>query len=198
MITVAVINEELALSAFWDRIVVEEDEFRSGMECSACGGIGHRGLECPECHGNGAFRGKVNDINDWSCSTCTVGEGPLKKTLKFAPCPVCNGKGTSTIIIPDDAQTKPTTGVVKSIGGLCGYIKLEGSYIKLPEDACIKVGDRVVYHSHTGNYYELGKDNKTKIRVLKESEVLCRIHSAQEKSKSFEEGSYPEIKEVGV
>lgn len=196
MITVAVINEELALEAFWDRVVVEEDPFRSGMECSACNGAGHRGLECPECHGNGAFRGKPTEMNDWTCSTCTVGEGPLKKTLKHAPCPVCEGQGTSSIIIPDDAQTKPTTGIVKSVGQLCGYIKLEGSYIRLPEEARIKIDDRVVYHSHTGNYYELGKDNKTKIRVLKESEILCRLHSA--KTKSFEEGSYPEVKEVGV
>lgn len=194
MITIAVINEELAMEATWDRIIVEEDPYKDGRACTTCGGLGHCNVACDECHGNGRYRGKSNSEAD--CTTCTIGEGPMRRTLKHLPCVVCKGSGTSSIVIPDDAQERPTTGVIRSVGPLCGYVKMGGELVKIPEEACLHVGDRVLYHKHTGNIFELGGRGELKIRYLKESEVLGKLKGVMKKTPTH--GEFTELSSVGV
>jgi co-chaperonin GroES (HSP10) len=196
MITYAVVNEDLAMEASMDYIIVLEDEYKSGRDCSACDGKGHLNIECSECHGRGTYRGKPFDIEPGYCTTCTVGQGPLRKTLKFMPCHICNGTGTSSIVIPDDAQVRPTTGVVQSLGPLCGYIRTGGEWVKIPTECQLKNGDRVLYHQHTGKIFELGAQGKVKIRYIKEGEILGRLHGVVKRTPT--QGEFGELKEVGI
>jgi hypothetical protein len=194
MITITVINEEMGMEATQDRVIVLEDPYKSGRECVACEGKGHQGISCEECHGTGKYRG--NKRSDSNCTTCSVGEGPFLRVLKYMPCIVCRGTGTSSIAIPDDQQTRPTTGIIKSIGPLCGFIRIGGEWVELPEKAKLKEGQRVAYHQHCGNIFELGAKKDIKIRVIKESEVLLRIHGIMKKTP--EQGEFTELKEVGL
>lgn len=194
MITLAVINEELAMDATQDRVIVLEDPYKSGRECAACEGKGHQGIKCEECKGNGYYRGKQS--SDAECTTCTVGEGPLKRTLKYMPCLICKGSGSSSIIIPDDAKTRPTTGVVQSLGPLCGYVRVGGEWVEIVKDAKLKVGDRVLYTNYTGNIFELGAKKDIIIRILKESEVLARLQGIVKSTP--EQGEHKELAEVGL
>ena len=65
----AVVNEangkfDLGALKFWalgDRVLIVEDEFKSGYECPGCGGTGKstvvRGAKCAECDGTGLIKG---------------------------------------------------------------------------------------------------------------------------------------------
>lgn len=51
---------------FWalgDRVLIEEDQFRSGYECEGCGGSGKstvvKGAKCSECGGTGVIKGGI-------------------------------------------------------------------------------------------------------------------------------------------
>src|SRR6516165_12093427 len=75
------------VAASGDRVIIVEDKFRSGYECSTCGGNGK--LACTECGGSGRyFRGDVS----FKCSSCE-GRGVIV-------CLVCKGKG-ATLIVPE-------------------------------------------------------------------------------------------------
>jgi len=94
---------------FWalgDRVLIEEDPFRSGYECSKCGGLGK--IACDNCGGTRTRNGK-------KCSICADTDGSLT-------CPECSGKG-GLIVTPDIAQRRPTSGTVKSAGRKCKYLK---------------------------------------------------------------------------
>jgi len=196
MITLAVLNEELVMDATQDRVIILEDEYKSGRDCTKCLGKGHTYEACSECGGRGTYRGQPESRDPGPCTSCSVGEGPLKRTLKYKPCDVCNGTGTSSIVIPDDAKTRPTTGIVKAIGPLCGYNRIGGEWVKLPDEACLKIGDRVLYHAHCGNIFEMGSKNEIKIRYVKESEILGRLHGVVKKSPA--QGEFNELTEVGI
>lgn len=49
----------LNFAAFGDRVLIEEDAFKSGYECTACNGTGQStlvpGARCPECEGRGGL-----------------------------------------------------------------------------------------------------------------------------------------------
>lgn len=49
---------KLSFEAFGDRILVQEDDFKSGYECRTCGGTGisplNPNMRCKDCEGNGA------------------------------------------------------------------------------------------------------------------------------------------------
>lgn len=87
---------------FWalgDRVLIEEDEFRSGYECSRCGGKGT--IACDNCGGTRERNGK-------KCAICADTDG-------YLTCPQCSGKG-GLLIAPDTAQRRPTTGKIVSAG----------------------------------------------------------------------------------
>lgn len=197
MITLAVINEEMGMEASMDRVIVLEDPYKSGRDCTTCNGTGEeKGVKCVECGGNHYYRGKkprAGEDEPDNCTTCVVGEGPLQRKLKWNPCPTCKGKGTSSLIIPEDSQTRPTTGVIQSVGPLCGYRIVAGEWLKMPAEACFKVGDRVLYHNMTGSIFDIGDK---RIRYIKEAELLGRLHGVVAKTPL--QGEHAELKEVGM
>ena len=138
----------VSFEATGDRILVMEDPFKSGYECETCGGSGK--LKCDNCEEGITSTGK-------KCSFCEQ-SGRIK-------CPVCLGKG-GLIVVPDNQQARPTTGRIVSIGE---DVKKYG------------VGESCLYASYCGHLLELGgydsHDNEIKVnlRVIRESEMLCRI-----------------------
>jgi co-chaperonin GroES (HSP10) len=182
------------LDAYADRIVVIVDEYKSGRECTKCKGKGHLGEACPHCKGSGYFKA---DEEQGPCPDCTVGEGPLSKTLTFVPCDLCAGRGTSSIVVPDDAQKRPTTGVITSVGPLCAYSAIGGQFVPKPLHVRLKVGDRVFFTLYSGNEYQLGPSgNQITIRILKEAEVLGKIKS--QAAVQLQPETFKELTEVGM
>lgn len=180
------------MEAYYDRIVVKVDEYKSGRECSKCGGKGHLGVKCPYCKGTGFHNGKEDN---GPCPDCTVGTGPLAKTLGRVPCELCSGQGTSSIIVPEDAEKLPTTGVITSVGWLCNFLKTPEGFVRRPPEHCLAVGDRVIFTNFSGNAYELGAaKNKVPIRILKEAEVLGILR----KELKVEPEQFKELAEVGI
>src|SRR5258708_1341947 len=89
-------------AAYGDRLLIIEDEFRSGYECRACGGTGAVG--CNECRGAGSY---IRESAEFKCAQCE-GRGRLA-------CVECNGKG-ALLVVPETSQRRPSTGRVVSIG----------------------------------------------------------------------------------
>ena len=140
--------QSLGFIAMGDRVVVEEDKFRSGYECRTCDG--EEKVSCPKCDGRG-----VSTVG----GVCKVCDGS-KQTV----CPACNGKGAS-IVVPQNAQMRPTSGTVVSAGKDCAEL-IEG--------------DRVIYARFAGNifgleYDEDGERRKIVLNVLHEKEILSKI-----------------------
>ena len=142
----------IGFEALFDKILVVEDEFRSGYECDTCSATGS--IVCAECKGTG--KSFVNEK-----ITCKACHG-----VTTLSCPDCKGKGVF-LDIPDVAKNRPTTGEVKSIGS---------------ETVTLKRGDRVIYPSFCGEVMDLngvdpktGKEVKVVIRMLREKEVIGRV-----------------------
>src|SRR5437867_6892619 len=117
-------------AAFGDRLLISEDEFRSGYECRGCNGSGR--ITCPDCRGVGSHareRGEI--VVSIKCSTC-MGKGSIM-------CPGCEGKG-GILVVPDVSQRRPSTGQVVSVGDKCKYFK---------------VGDNVLYSNFAGHAMDL-------------------------------------------
>lgn len=131
---------------FWalgDRLLIEEDEFKSGFECETCGGSGR--LKCASCDGSGASR----VVKDAKCVPC----GGNGKRI----CPECGGKG-GLIITPDIAQRRPTTGTIVSAGHKC-HLSV-GSKVMFSNFA-----------GYVVDLARAGGGNTT-LRILHESEIL--------------------------
>ncbi len=140
---------------FWalgDRVLIREDEFRTGYECSTCGGSGQ--ALCDNCHGAGT--NNRNGINI-KCSICD-GKGELR-------CATCEGKG-GLLVAPDIAQRRPTTGKVVSVGDDVTHVK---------------VGDSVLYSNFAGFVVDLAPaGKKITLRILHEPEILCGMEGQLE------------------
>lgn len=138
---------DLKFGALGDRLLIEEDEFKSGYECSSCGGDGT--VACSNCSGRG-FNLKADGVRI-KCSLCDKGH---------VVCPSCQGKG-GLLVAPETAQRRPTTGIVVSAGEQC---------------RTLKVGDGVMYSNFAGYVVDLARaGHKVSIRILHETEVLCTI-----------------------
>ena len=141
----------LAFEATFDRILVLEDEFKSGYECQKCKQVGK--IICEDC--NGVGKSRLNDLI--RCTTCQ-GEGKLK-------CVECNGVG-ELLVVPEVAKRRPTTGRVVSAGS---------------EVKETKIGDAVLYSTYCGEVLDLsgldidGKESTIVLRILKERETICRV-----------------------
>jgi co-chaperonin GroES (HSP10) len=140
---------DLGTLKFWalgDRVLIEEDAFRSGYECKVCDGTGK--APCEGCGGSG----RSATVESARCATCT---GAGSQT-----CPECGGKG-GLLIAPDVSQRRPTTGRVVSIGPGC---------------ATLKVGDSVLYSNFAGYVVDLNRSGRNvSLRILHEPEVLCAM-----------------------
>ncbi len=140
----------LTFEASFERVLVVEDEFRSGYECDHCNKTGK--LVCPDCVDGYS---KLN--KNIQCKTCGA--------TRQIDCPDCGGKG-ETLVIPDSAKRRPTTGQIVSMGSeVRGY----------------KLGESVCYPNFCGEVWDLsgidseGVERTIVLRIMKEREVLCKI-----------------------
>lgn len=137
---------EVEFIALGDRVVVKEDEFRSGYECRTCNG--HGKVACPNCEGTG--HSKVNAHA--RCSNC---HGDTSIT-----CPECAGKG-GLLVVPEQSERRPSSGEVVSAGEDCKVLR---------------VGESVLYSNFAGHAIDLDRaGHKVVLRILHEKEVLCRV-----------------------
>jgi RecJ-like exonuclease len=142
----------MGMEATFDRVLVVEDEFRSGYECDVCSQSGK--VQCPECAGQGSYLKGTLSIK---CSACG-GTGKVK-------CPDCNGIGVH-LEIPEVAKRRPTTGLIVSIGN---------------EVKQYQRGDYAAYPNFCGEVWELsgidhqGNESTIVLRMMKERELLCRV-----------------------
>jgi co-chaperonin GroES (HSP10) len=181
--------------AYGDRVLVLEDEYSSGRECTKCQGKGHLGEICKWCQGTGYY--KANPESGNKCPDCLIGSGPLTKSLGFVPCDLCKGQGTSSIIIPEEAEKRPTTGVICSVGAMVGWFRVGGEWTHIPESESVRVGDRILYTNFSGNQYEIKVGgNKYSVRILKELEILCKVLKTPKGTPEARE--FTELAEVGI
>src|SRR4029077_11404577 len=114
------------MEAFNDRLLVIEDEFRSGYECTTC--LGKMKVPCAKCGARGYAvcdncRGSGQSMlaPGARCTLCT-GVGKLLCDVcagnKVVTCAACEGRGVAEggIVIPEASERRPTTGVVVSTG----------------------------------------------------------------------------------
>ena len=92
---------KLELTAQGDRILIQEDPFRSGYECAECEGRGTK--PCHACNETG--QSLLN--SQIQCKAC--------HGSKVITCPACAGKG-GLLVAPDISQRRPTTGKIVSGG----------------------------------------------------------------------------------
>lgn len=130
-----------------DYIIIEEDEFRSGYECTNCVGVGK--VTCTRCHGTG----ESGIVAGAKCSQC---EGSGVDT-----CEVCYGKG-GLLVVPEQSQRRPTTGKIVSVG---------------PDTKQLQVGANVLYSNFSGHAIDLRRatGQKVVLRILHEKEVLSGV-----------------------
>jgi hypothetical protein len=133
----------IQFAAFGDRVLIQEDEFKSGYDCEACGGKGS--ITCPDCEGTAK-------IGQKKCNQCNHG---------VVACFDCGGKG-ALLIVPEDQQRRPTTGVIVSVGN---------------EAKWLEVGMSVLYSSFAGHTIDLDRaGHKVVLRILHEPEVLSLVY----------------------
>jgi co-chaperonin GroES (HSP10) len=153
---------QAGFEAFFNRVIVRQDEWRSGYECGRCGGKDIRNecsyILCDNCNGSG----KSLIVKDGKCSICD-GRG-------IVICPDCKGKG-ATLVTPDSAKNRPTTGTIVSVGENVQHFK---------------IGDKVIYPSFAGHGYDLGgitsegKPVSAFCVILRDDEILCRMYGTLE------------------
>jgi hypothetical protein len=156
----AIIKESEALRAIGDRVLILEDDFRSGYECKACKGTGHTDAVCKYCNGTTFYKGKEDG---GACGDCQVGTSDGRKSLGFELCGVCNGRGAS-VIVPDTSKRPSLTGRVVSVGA---------------DVTLFSVNDRVMYTNYTGTDFVVAG---VKLRVMRQHDVLCQ-HKKLDKGK---------------
>jgi len=161
LVNVAIVSDgrtEIAIEALDDQIIIEEDKFKSGYECTMCDGESYLDETCDFCKGAG--KENVGTTEERMCRMCCPPS--LLETLSTKPgkklCPTCKGQG-SLIIAPQMSMRRPTSGVVKSIG---------------PAVKTIKVGDRALYSMFAGT--AINFKQKGTIRIMHEHEVMSRLH----------------------
>jgi co-chaperonin GroES (HSP10) len=112
------------------------------------------GYECKACQGHG-----------WvPCTECVEGKSKLNPNIQCrvcsgtqkAPCEKCSGKG-ALLVIPEKSERRPTTGTIVSVGEGCKVMQKDS---------------KVMYGSFAGHVVTLGE---IVLRVLHESEILCRV-----------------------
>lgn len=157
----------MTMEATEDRVIIVQDEFVSGYECTVC--RGKQEIACGNCQGRGKYsknlqmqnvpapENEIPGVIEFKCSECS-GFGMVK-------CPECDGKG-GVLIVPESAERRPTTGTIVSVGPLVFDWKR---------------GSAAIYPSFAGHAFDLtandmeGREVKITIVVLKKSELLARV-----------------------
>jgi co-chaperonin GroES (HSP10) len=158
--------------AHGDRVVVLQDEYRSGYECALCLDKDKRTIAgkevsvvpCEPCAGTGR-RAKAGNPNlQVKCSDCE-GHG-------IVACPECGGKG-GTIVLAENTKGRPTTGTIVSVG---------------PDVTRWNRGDKCIYPSFAGHAYDLSGVSKTGkvipvvLVILRDQEILSRMYGTLEQN----------------
>lgn len=147
------------MAAFGERIIVMQDSQESAYSCRTCKGKGHTKEYCALCGG------KPMDETT-ACKNCRVlGFGrEIWYPSGHNKCGDCQGSGwRGGIVIPDEHQKMPITGIVVSVGPMC---------------VNLRVGDRVVHSRYAGQ--TLTSPDGSKYTTMNESEVtnlLRRVSS---------------------
>jgi co-chaperonin GroES (HSP10) len=178
----------MQMEAHDDRLLIIEDPFVSGLECTDCGRTGK--IACPDCGGKGKRIVDIDPKKMISLEDDVVkreGNVVTKKCsgcdgLGKIGCPTCKGHG-AILFVPDESKMRPTTGLVVSTGD---------------KAAKIKRGDSVCYSSFTGQKWQFdvsdkdGNSVEVVIRCMHDNEVLCKLSGHLEMRrvrKSINEGS---------
>ena len=194
-----------------DKLIVLQDDYRSGFECETCldtnkhtiNGREVSTIQCEECGGSGRRLKVGNSSITVKCTEC---EG-----LGWKVCPACQGKGGS-LVMADNQKGKPTTGVVVSVGPDTSLTKCKDCYgtgqvvsrdIKpgslIMADNCgkcggsgrvstFKRGQKVIYPSFAGTAYDLkGYDTKNRLVdvvlvVLRDSDITSYMYGSLEQN----------------
>jgi co-chaperonin GroES (HSP10) len=159
----------LEMEATGDRVIVVQDDFKFGTECTTCGARDIRMIsqteqrsviECPDCQGTKWVHKAGSDKIMVKCVGC--------EARGWIICPDCSGTGTEAGLIahPQDREQRPTTGAIVSVGERVSKFKR---------------GDSVIYPSFAGHFWDLaavdvnGNDVKVTIGVLREDEIIARV-----------------------
>ena len=158
------------MQAHADRVIVVEDEFHFGTECTFCGAKDIRMIDqmhqasvigCSDCAGKGLLPKAGNPGILVRCQSCE-GKG-------WTPCPMCKGTGVEGgvgVAHPQDREQRPTTGVIVSKGFQANKFEL---------------GESVLYPSFAGHYLDLtaqtpdGREFSVSLCILHEHEILCHV-----------------------
>lgn len=153
-IGMAIINNEFGIIPDIDQVIILEDKFKSGYECSKCGGDCYLDAPCDFCKGTG--KENMGSSGERLCRMCcpinliqSMGTQPGKKL-----CDVCEGRG-GLLIAPEMSQRRPTSGVIKAMGSDVMMHDLE---------------DRALYSMFAGtaiNFKQRGT-----IRIMHEHEIM--------------------------
>lgn len=184
-----IILERHAIKPFLDRVIVLKDPEESKLNCSKCKGVGHLGVKCSECGGNGRFRGK--DTTDDRCTTCYFCtdksySGNLAAWVDLRghePCDLCGGKKTSSIARPDDQKDKKT---------------LTGKVIAVGEDTkFVKQNMRVMFTNYTGVDFLI---DGVKLMYCSEKDLVGQYKQLKKDTfnESIQEKTHEELAELGV
>jgi co-chaperonin GroES (HSP10) len=167
-----VLDNKLAMEATFNNVIVIEDKFKTGYECKTCDGAGHLGERCPSCEGTGF-------LGESACYNCgNTNEYSKRIYTGFVACKDCKGKGTSSgLVVPNNAERRPTTGSIVSVGPEVALNKDTGEPI-------FKLGDHVLFTQYSGHGITY-KQNKT-VRVLNEKEIITRLFRLKEANKLTE------------
>lgn len=156
----------IGLEAIGDNIIVLLDNYKSGYECTTCGGTGflikrERCICDPDVEDSelGAPRGTRNRFGA-VCELCG-GEYKGKRRETKLSCGACHGQG-SKLFIPEVAQSQPTTGIILSVGP---EVNRKG----------IEKNIRVVATPYSGTF--LPMLNGAQIKVYRQHEPLIRLYN---------------------
>jgi co-chaperonin GroES (HSP10) len=176
----------LSMEGFNDRIIVVEDEFRSGYECTVC--LGKTKVSCSKCRGKGYEQcdncrgtGQSTLVPGAKCTVC-LGAGKLICAechgAKVKDCPDCAGRGVveGGLVIPEASERRPTTGTVVSLGWKVNS-RIVRFWAFFTGKQVINRGESVIYTSFSGHVYELELPNEevVVIRVIQESDILAKV-----------------------
>lgn len=176
----AIVAEKHGLRQRGQKILIQEDPYKSRYDCSDCKGTGHTDEICTLCKGDKfevVFDEQLNEDVRRPCRGCTV---MVERNISYGKklCPTCKGR-QGVLIMTDDSKKRPTTGTVIAIGD------------KVTE---WKVGDKVIFNNYTGTAFEL---ENTPLRVMKEDDVLSEWKPL--KNGQFEEVDLQaDLKEAGI
>lgn len=177
----------LEMEAVGDRMIVVQDDFRFGTECTVCGARDIRMISqteqrsvvaCEDCGGRGNIvRDNATGVrvsNPSAEQLSSVHSGLVSKKCSTCDgngwhvCEACNGTGTEAGLIahPKDREQRPTTGTIVSVGDRVTKFKR---------------GDSIIYPSFVGHFWQLnavdieGNDVQVEVGVMREEEAIARV-----------------------